>query len=106
MEKILGLAVSEKEIEPIYRFVNKIRKLHPPQSVKEVEQLCGLLKFYGGFIRNLTSKIASIFDLRKRSEAEFQLNVTKEKLLHFVGLILSPAVFSASKVFEIIQTVL
>ena len=61
-------------IEPDYRLVNKVRKTNPPQSFKEVEQLCGLIKFYGRFISNFTLKIAPIsdLDLRKKSEAEFQ----------------------------------
>ena len=39
MEKIvfLGFTVSGSRIEPEDRLVNKVRKTHPPQSVKEVE---------------------------------------------------------------------
>ena len=72
MEKItfLGFTISGSGIEPNDRLVNKVRKIHPPQSVKEVEQFCGLVNFYGRFISNFTSKIAPISDLRKKSEAE------------------------------------
>ena len=74
MEKItfLGFTTSGSGIEPDDRLVNKIRKFHPPQSVKKVKQFCGLVNFYGRFISNFTSKIAPISDLRKMSEAEFQ----------------------------------
>ena len=74
MEKItfLGLTISGSGIEPDDRLVNKVRKIHPPQSVQKVEQFCGLVKFYGRFISIFTSKIAPISDLRKKSEAEFQ----------------------------------
>ena len=74
MEKIffLGFTFSGSGIEPDDRLVNKVRKTHPPQSVKEGEQFCGLVNFYGRFISIFTSKIAPISDLRKKSEAEFQ----------------------------------
>ena len=74
MEKItfLGFTISGSGFEPNDCLVNKVRKIHPPQSVKEVEQFCGLVNFYDRFISNFTSKIAPISDLRKKSEAEFQ----------------------------------
>ena len=74
MEKItfLGFTISGSGIEHDDRLVNKVRKIHPPQSVKEVEQFCGLVNFYAWFISSFTSKIAPISDLRKKSEAEFQ----------------------------------
>ena len=74
MEKItfLGFTISGSGIEPDDRLVNKVRKIHPPQCVKEVEQFCGFVNFYGRFISNFTSKIAQISDLRKKSEAKFQ----------------------------------
>ena len=74
MEKItfLGFTISGSGIEPDDCLVSKVRKIHPPQSVNEVEQVCGLVNFYGRFISNFTSKIAPISDLRKKSEAEFQ----------------------------------
>ena len=68
----IGFTISGSGIEPDDRLVNKVRKIHPPQSVKEVEQFCGLVNFYSRFISNFTSKIAPISDLRKKSEAEFQ----------------------------------
>ena len=73
MEKttFLDFTISGNGIEADDRLVNKVRKIHPPQSVKEVEQFCGLVNFYGRFISNVTSKIAPISDLRKKSEAEF-----------------------------------
>ena len=73
-EKItfLGFTVSGSGIEPDDCLVNKVSKIQPPQSVKEVEQFCGLVDFYGRFISNFTSKIAPISDLRNNSEAEFQ----------------------------------
>ena len=47
MEKItfLGFTISGSGIEPDDRLVNKVRKIHPPQNVKEVEQFCGLVNF-------------------------------------------------------------
>ena len=74
MDKItfLGFKISGSGIEADDRLVNKIRKIHPPQSVKEVEQFCGLVNFYGRFISNFTSKVCPLSDLRKKSEAEFQ----------------------------------
>ena len=74
MEKItfLGFTISGSGIEHDDRLVNKVRKIHPPQSVKEDEQFCGLVNFYAWFISSFTSKIAPISDLRKKSEAEFQ----------------------------------
>ena len=71
-KSFLGFTISGSGIEPDNRLVNKVRKIHPPQTVKEVEQFCGLVNFYGRFIPNFTSKIAPISELRKRSEAEFQ----------------------------------
>ena len=52
MEKItfLGFTISGSGSEPDDSLVNKVRKIHAPQSVKEVEQFCGLVNFYGGFI--------------------------------------------------------
>ena len=73
MEKIsVGSGSVIGGIEPVYRLVKKVRKINTPQRIKEVEHLCGLVKFYGRLIPNLTSKIATISGLRKRSEAEFQ----------------------------------
>ena len=71
-KSFLGFTISGSGIEPDNRLVNKVRKIHPPQTVKEVEQFCGLVNFYGRFIPNFTSKTAPISELRKRSEAEFQ----------------------------------
>ena len=61
MKKIilLGFKISGSGMEPDDRPVNKVRKIHSPQSVKEVEQFCGLVNFYGRFISNVTSKCSS-----------------------------------------------
>ena len=74
MENItfLGFTISGSGSEPDDCLVKKIRKIQPPESVKEVKQFCGLVNFYGRFISNFTSKIAPISDLRKKSEAGFQ----------------------------------
>ena len=68
----LGFKNSGSGIEPSVCLVIKVRKILTPQSVKEVEKFCGLVNFYGRFIPNFTSKFAPIFDMRKRSEVEFQ----------------------------------
>ena len=60
MEKIafLGFTISESGIQPDDRLVKKVRKIHPSQSIEEVEQFCGLVNFYDRIISNFTSEIA------------------------------------------------
>ena len=52
MQKIifLGFTISRNGVAPDDCLVGKVRKTHPPESVKEVEQFCGLVNFCGRLI--------------------------------------------------------
>ena len=61
----LGHVISEEGIKPDPRLVEKISRILPPKTKKEVECFIGLINFYGTKIKEFAAKCEPINKLRK-----------------------------------------
>ena len=57
--------ISEDGIQPDPRLVEKISRVLPPKTKKEVECFIGLINFYGTKIKEFASKCEPVNRLRK-----------------------------------------
>ena len=65
----LGFHLSARGIEPDVTLVKKLVSIKPPTNKREVESFVGLINYFGRLIPNLSTKLASLNNLRKNNTA-------------------------------------
>ena len=59
----LGHVLSREGIKPSRHNVEALISLPPPRTVRQVKRLCGMVSYYGKFVRNISSIMSPIYSL-------------------------------------------
>ena len=65
----LGHIISEEGLRPSVSKVKSIKEAPKPSSVSELKSFLGLINYYGKFLPNSTTTLASLYKLLRNSES-------------------------------------
>nr|ABA94385.1 retrotransposon protein, putative, unclassified [Oryza sativa Japonica Group] len=80
--QFLGFLVHERGIEVTQRSINAIKKIHPPEDKKKLQELIGKINFVRRFISNLSGRLEPFTPLlRLKADQEFTWGAEQQRAL-------------------------
>ena len=77
----LGHELTREEIKPAEGLVDAICSLPEPKTIRQVRRLCGLVKYYSRFVKDIAKILAPIYSLLSEKKCNGQRNVERPSRL-------------------------